>query len=192
MHENQINICCIQESHLKDSMSFTVRGYQTFRSDRSGRTKGGVVTLVRNNISAIETNRYMEEAEFIGVKIKTKTSEFHVVIFYCPSDKELSLDDIQASDSNFLLVADFNSQSHSWGYNNTDKREEKESWQDENNRNPLNDPLDQPTFYSRRWHSTTSPDLAFYTDIESLVENGPQLGGNIWMKKHYETLIGSP
>ena len=76
MHENQINICCIQESHLKESMSFTVRGYQTFRSDRSGRTKGGVVTLVGNNISAIETNRYMEDAEFIGVKIKTKHLSF--------------------------------------------------------------------------------------------------------------------
>ena len=79
MHENQINICCIKEFHLKELMSFKVRGYQTFRSDCRGRTKGGVVTLVRNNISATETNRYMEEAEFIGVKIKTKTSELHVL-----------------------------------------------------------------------------------------------------------------
>ena len=132
---------------------------------------GGVVTLVRNNISAIETNRYMEETEFI---------ELHVVNIYCPNDKELSLDDIQTSNSNFLLVADFNNQSHSWGYNNIDKRgEEIESWQDENNRNLINDPLDQPTFYFRSWLSTISPDLAFCTDdIHRVIsrEIGPQLG----------------
>ncbi|CAG2193511.1 unnamed protein product [Mytilus edulis] len=28
----------------------------------------------------------------------------------------------------------------------------------------VNDPTDTPTFYSRRWHTTTTPDLAFCTD----------------------------
>ena len=45
----------------------------------------------------------------------------------------------------------------------------------------INDPTDPPTFYSRRWHSTTTPDLAFCTDdihrnISRKVEE--QLGGS--------------
>ena len=43
----------------------------------------GVVTLVRNNIGVGKTNRYMEEAEFIGITIKTKTSElFQALAFH--------------------------------------------------------------------------------------------------------------
>ncbi|VDI67555.1 Hypothetical predicted protein [Mytilus galloprovincialis] len=50
-----------------------------------------------------------------------------------------------------------NLQSQSWGYNTID-------WQDEHHLIPVNDPTDTPTFYSRRWHTTTTPDLAFCTD----------------------------
>jgi hypothetical protein len=36
-----------------------------FRSDRKERKKGGVMTLVRNNINARETKQYLEEAEYL-------------------------------------------------------------------------------------------------------------------------------
>jgi exonuclease III len=62
-------ICCIQETHLQDDKSFKIRGYQVFRSDRKERKKGGVMTLVRNNINARETKQYMEEAEYLEVKV---------------------------------------------------------------------------------------------------------------------------
>ncbi|PVD24868.1 hypothetical protein C0Q70_15357 [Pomacea canaliculata] len=134
LHQNSINICCIQETHLQKEKPFKIRGYQTFRSDRQGRKKGGVLTLVRNNMNASETKRYMDEAEYIEVK------------------------------SGFLIAGDFNSQSQSWGYNILDKRgEDIETWQDENHLILVNDPTDPPTFYSRRWH-TTKPDLALCTD----------------------------
>ncbi|CAG2245306.1 unnamed protein product [Mytilus edulis] len=74
LHENNVNICCIQETHLQEGKSFKVRGYQVFRSDRKERKKG---------------------------------------------------------EHQLILV---------------------------------NDPTDTPTFYSRRWHTTTTPDLAFCTD----------------------------
>lgn len=59
LHENNINICCIQETHLQEEKTFKIRGYQVFRSDRKGRKKGGVMTLVRNNINAVEKKSYM-------------------------------------------------------------------------------------------------------------------------------------
>ncbi|KAK7113996.1 hypothetical protein V1264_000134 [Littorina saxatilis] len=182
LYENSINICCIQETHLQEGKPFKIRGYQVFRSDRQGRKKGGVMTLVRNNINASETNRYMEEAEYIEVKITTNDSKMNIVNYYCPNDKMLSLDTIQVPDSGFLIAGDFNSQSQSWGYKTLDRRgEDIESWQDDNHLILVNGPTDPSTFYSRRWHSTTTPDLALCTDdIHKTISRkvDEQLGGS--------------
>ena len=61
LHEENINICCIQETHLQSNKYFKVRGYQCFRSDRTDRSKGGVLTLVRNNINACLIDTHMED-----------------------------------------------------------------------------------------------------------------------------------
>ena len=63
------------------------------------------------------------------------------------------------------MLGDFNSHSTLWGYQTTDRRgDEVEDWQIENHLVLLNDPEDPPTFFSRRWISTSTPDLAFATD----------------------------
>ena len=182
LHENSINICCLQETHLQEGKPFKIRGYQVFRNDRQGRKKGGVMTLVRNNLNASETKTQTGEAEYIQTRITTNTCTLDLVNFYCPQDKALSLDTIPVPDSSFLIAGDFNSQSQSWGYDTLDKRgEEIEAWQDEKHLILANDPTDEPTFYSRRWHSTTTPDLALCTeDIHKRLsrEVGPQLGGS--------------
>ena len=36
------------KKHISNQTSFKVRGYQCFRSDRIGRSNGGILTLVRN------------------------------------------------------------------------------------------------------------------------------------------------
>lgn len=182
LHENSINICCIQETHLQEGKPFKIRGYQVFPNGRKGRTKGGVMTLVRNNINATEVKKFTGEAEYIEVKVVIQDSTTNIVNYYCPDDKMLSLDTIQIPDSGFLITGDFNSRSQSWGYNNIDNRgEEVEAWQDEHHLILVNDPTDTPTFYSRRWRTTTTPDLAFCTDdihgkISRKVEE--QLGGS--------------
>ena len=80
------------------------------------------------------------------------------------------------------MVGDFNSQSQSWGYRSMDKRgEDIETWQDDNHLILANDPTDAPTFYSRRWQSTTTPDLAFCTeDVHKNITRTvcDQLGGS--------------
>ncbi len=151
LQENNVNICCIEETHLQEDKPFKIRGYQVFRSDRKERKKGGVMTLVRNNINAIETKRFMDEAEYIEIKATIGKKSYNIGNFYCPNDKKLSLDTMQIPDSSFLILGDFNSQSQSWGYNTMDKRGETiEDWQDENHLILINDPSDTPTFYSRR------------------------------------------
>ena len=183
LHENEIDICCIQESHLKKGKNFKIRGYQEpIRNDRQGRSKGGVVTLVRNGIKAIEVNRLTEEAEYIHTKISSKDRNLELVNYYCPDGKKLSLETLNVPDDDFLIVGDFNSRSQSWGYDHMDRRgEEVEMWQDDHRLILINDPTDTPTFYSGSWHSTTMPDLALCTgNLHPCItrEVSKQLGGS--------------
>jgi hypothetical protein len=124
----------------------------------------------------------MDDSEYQVLCLRLSDRVIHVVNLYSPNDRALSLDTIDPDDTNYLVVGDFNSHSQSWGYDHMDRRgEEVETWQDEHNLILINDPDDHPTFYSRRWHSTSTPDLAFCTeDIHSNVtrEVGEQLGGS--------------
>ena len=180
--EKDIDICCIQETHLTEAKNFKIRGYQKpYRLDRKDRHKGGVLTLVRNNIHAAEGCTHLDGAEYQCLKVRSKTSEFNLVNYYCPNNKPLSLDTIDVTDS-FIIVGDFNSHSQSWGYNHTDARgEELEDWQDDHHLQLVNDPDDPPTFFHRGWQTCSTPDLAFCTEnINRGIkrEVGQQLGGS--------------
>ena len=44
-YREDINVACLQETHLKDNQLVTMRGYQVFWHDREGRTKGELPSL---------------------------------------------------------------------------------------------------------------------------------------------------
>ena len=50
--QEDIDIACVQETHLNENRRFNMREYQFYRKDRLGRKKGGVVILVKNRIPA--------------------------------------------------------------------------------------------------------------------------------------------
>ena len=53
MNRDNIDICCIQETHLQKDKTFNILGYQCFRTDRGGdRSNGGIITLIKSNINA--------------------------------------------------------------------------------------------------------------------------------------------
>ncbi|XP_052268657.1 uncharacterized protein LOC127870037 [Dreissena polymorpha] len=159
-----------------------VRGYQSFRCDREGSKKGGILTLVRNNINAVQTKTHMDDSEFQVLSLRKNDFNLKRVNLYSPNDEALSLDSIPTEESNFIVVGDFNSHSQSWGYDDMDRRgEEVEEWQDDNKLNLINQPEDLATFYSRKWHTTSTPDLAFCTgDIHGHIKSEvcDQLGGS--------------
>ena len=65
-----IDIACIQETHLNVGSRFSIRGYETHRMDREDQHKGGILILTKNNIIAKE------------FKIDTdKNSEIHGITF---------------------------------------------------------------------------------------------------------------
>ena len=54
LHQENIDVACLQETHLKDNQHFVMRGYQVFWHDREDRAKGGIAILVKNTIPAQE------------------------------------------------------------------------------------------------------------------------------------------
>ena len=162
LHKENIDIACLQETHLNVNHRFLVRGYETFRLDREDRHKGGVLILVRTTIIAqelrVNTNQL---AEIIGIDIKLHDRTIRIYNVYCP----LALTCMNVTDNNCLVLGDFNSHSERWGYKETDRRgDEVEDWETDTNLHLLNNEEDDPTYYSRSWLTTSTPDLAFATD----------------------------
>ena len=183
LKQNGIDVCTIQETHLTQNHRFYVRGYETYRQDRESRSKGGVVTLVRNTIPSIEIQRSRaSDTEFLVVELILPDHHLQVFNIYSPPDKSIALHLIQPTTENWIIMGDFNSHSPSWGYDELDsKGEEVECWATNQQLILINKPQDPPTFYSRSWRTTSTPDLAFATDnIHKLChrEVCSQLGGS--------------
>ena len=180
-----IDVCCIQETHLSSSHLFFIRGYEVFRQDRAKRPKGGLLTLVRNNIPAAEIQRSGQadlDTEYLGVKLVLAGTPVSVFIIYSPPDKQIQLHNIKVEPQSWIITGDFNSHSPSWGYGQLNSKEaEVENWITENRLILINKPDDPDTFYSRTWRTTSTPDLAIATDdIQGIAERevSSQLGGS--------------
>ena len=121
---------------------------------------------MKNDIPAKDfKNDTGHQSEIHGAYITVGNTTVTIFNLYCSSDKDLALHTMNLPPENCLTVDDFNSHSTSWGYEASDRRgDEVEDWQIENNLQLLNDPEDPPTFFSRRWISTATPDLAFASD----------------------------
>ena len=131
LRQLDIDIACIQETHLKDNIRLNIRGYQVIRQDRTDRIKGGIMILIKNSIPfqdlSVETDN---QAEIQKVKVTLGNEILTIYNEYCPVDKTLSLEKIEVEETNCIVVGDFNSHSEAWGYPISDRRgEEIEEWQ---------------------------------------------------------------
>ena len=110
----KIDIICIQETHLTDAHRFHVRGYELYRLDRAHRHKGGLITLVRNNIPSTQiATSEQEGTEHIIVRVFLPKNDIIVVNCYCAPDKDLKLQHIPVQEKGLLILGDFNSHSPS-------------------------------------------------------------------------------
>ena len=169
--------------YTRNSPTFKVRGYQCFRTDRGGdRRKGGIITLIKSNINAYMSSSSKDEPEQYTVTVKTLKRKILLVKYYGPNNANLAPHNIHVRDSNFIIMGEFNSHSQGWDYDHIDARgEEIEAWQDDNNLTLINQPYDAPTFYSRCWHTTSTPDIALCTGDShgiTMREVVDQLGGS--------------
>lgn len=187
LHAEKIDVACIQETHLSPPnektrpshphKNISIRGYQTFNTPREGRTKGGVLIYVRETIQATPINVDTgQEAEIVGVLVRVDGKDIRIFNYYCPPDKNLSLYNMDLSCDHHIVLGDFNSHSPSWGYSDLNQRgEEVEDWQITLGLHLINDADDPPTYYSRAWRTTSTPDLAFTSgELAPLVKRNVQ------------------
>ena len=147
-----IDMCCIQETHLSRSHSFFIRAYEVFRQDRENRPKGGLLTVVRNNIPAAKIQRSGQadlDTEYLGVKLVLVGTPVIVYNISSPPDKQIQLHNIKVETQSWIFTGDFNSHSPSWGYEQlNEKGEEVKNWVTDNRLILINKPDDPDTFYS--------------------------------------------
>ena len=179
----KIYICCIQETHLNNTHRFSIRGYEIHWVDQADRPKGGVLTLVKTSIPSTEIQRSKKaDTEYIIVKLILPDRNLTICNLYSPPNKAINLQILQPNSEDWMIVGDFNSHSPSWGYPSLDtKGEEVEHWIASNCVVLINTPTDPPTFYSRVWKTTSTPDIAIATDnIQKIAkrEVSEQLGGS--------------
>ena len=114
LKNKKIAIICIQETHLTDAHRFSIRGYEPFRQDRVNRHKGGLLTLVRNDLPAVLTSKSdCEGTEHITVKVILQKSEITIVNCYCAPNKDLKMQQIPIQEKGLFILGDFNSHSPS-------------------------------------------------------------------------------
>ena len=90
LKERNIDVCCIQETHLNSSHRFSIRGYETFRRDRTNKPKGGILTLVKSTHAAAEVYRSEEEDnEVLGIKLLLDKSPLTIYNLYSQPNKQL-------------------------------------------------------------------------------------------------------
>ena len=183
LKENKIDIACIQETHLNQNIKFFVRGYDIFRRDRTTGHKGGVLTLVKHGIPAVQTAESADgDLEYITIKAFLQDEELHISNCYSSPSRKLHLHTLHLTADNHLITGDFNGHSPAWGYDSTDPRgEEIQDWMMDNQLILINKPTDTPSYFSRAWKKTYSPDLALATeDIQKRVVRvvNPQLAGS--------------
>ena len=166
----KIDIRCIQETHLNNTHRFSIRGYEIHRVDRADRPKGGVLTLVKTSIPSTEVQRSEKaDTEYITVKLILPDRNLTICNLYSPPNKAINLQILQPNSEDWMIEVDFNSHSPSWGYPSIDaKGEEVEHWIVSNRLVLINTPTNPPTFYSRGWKTTSTPDIAIATDNNRL------------------------
>ena len=112
--DKNIDVVCTQESHLREDHRFFIRGFEAFRRDRPTGHKGGVITLVRNGIPAVQTNQTADEdLMFITIKLLFQQKELLITNCYSPPISRLQLHSVALQRENHTTVGDFNGHSSS-------------------------------------------------------------------------------
>ena len=116
LKQEDIDVACIQETHLKENLRLNMRSYQVVRQDRTDRIKGGVLILIKNSLPYQEIIVDTEnQAEIQGIQVIMGNETLTIFNKYCPVDRSLSLGKIEIEETSCIVVGDFNSHSEVWG-----------------------------------------------------------------------------
>ena len=116
------DIICLQETFLKPTKQFTIPGYRNIRRDRQEGAKGGLMTLVKENL-VFSDQIFPNDIEAIVVKLKLKDTHLNIVNLYLSPNSDVDVDAInRLFDRNSVIVGDLNAKSQVWGSATEDAR----------------------------------------------------------------------
>ena len=180
---HNIDVCCIQETHLSPNHRFSVRGFETFRRDRENGPKGGLLILLKNIYPAAEIySSGDEDTEVLGIKTDVwRQPSVHIQPVFTTTKSTPSPHHPAwrgKMDCNGRLQQPLSQ----LGIPDLDPEgDEVEDWIITNQMVLISRPDKPHTYYSRTWQKTSCPDIAIATDDVAKITKRhveQQLGGS--------------
>jgi Reverse transcriptase (RNA-dependent DNA polymerase)/Endonuclease-reverse transcriptase len=119
-----VDIALLNETYLKQGISFSHPDYRCYRLDRADRPKGGVAVLVRQDLPHTLVPSFKTKTlECIGISVASASGPIEFISAYrpggrsTPEDISKFRDDIlqlTSSRSSFFICGDFNARHSSW------------------------------------------------------------------------------
>ena len=120
LHERNIDILLLNETHLKTKDKFRLKNYHIYRNDRKDGPLGGTAICVKKQIGhRVASIPKLQFIEISGILLPTSNNkEIFIGAIYKSPSKLLTthdLDIITSISDKFILAGDFNSKHVSWG-----------------------------------------------------------------------------
>ena len=165
------DIICVQESWLKNSITYKLDNYTVVRKDRNFARGGGVCIFIKNNISyKIKENELINDIEYIHIEFIRNNKYFNLVNIYNPGTK-INKEEYNHlfAIKNVIICGDFNSKNTLWGSDSTDFNGKViQELLDENDLYLLNDGTGTHISYNG---ITTPLDLSFVSNNLANISN---------------------
>ena len=184
---DDLDVIMVQESQLNAKQETpAIPNYTPFRVDRKGKSKGGLISFVKNSlIYERVVDRCKDATETSTFSIKLNRNKWvKLTNVYCPPSTSLAFanqnlrlaTEIIPSDSNSIIAGDFNAHSFVWDHTNTAQDERGETvldWMIDDGLTILNDGT--PTRVNKSTGEESTPDVT--------------LAGEKWMGKTTWTVM---
>ena len=178
------NIISMNETNLEKDSRLSLSGDNIFRNDRAGRSGGGVLPAIKDNLKCYEVyNTTIEKNEVLAVEIETKAfKSILIASIYIPPQVKLQphiFHELYKINQNCIIVGDLNAALRQLGSRKTNSKGRQ--LQDLLNEGFLNGIDDESTTFERNeyeekidWVLASQPLFSFISNFET----HPPLGVN--------------
>ena len=165
------HVACIQETKFSHKTKFNLPNYNAVRTDRSktipGRTGGGLIIYVREDIKYKEVKVNTPNLEANGIQVTINNQKIKIINIYHSTLKPIKDTDLdilyQLGNKSTIFLGDFNAHHPTWGI--ADKLDNHgqliSEWIEKNDLILLNN--NQPTRYDKIHHTMSAIDLSICT-----------------------------
>lgn len=117
LNELNIDIMCVNETHLRSEDRFNIPNYHTYRYDRPSRG-GGTAIIIKRSVSHRPVNiPDLEHIEATAVMLPVNEQEILIAAVYHPPYRNINIPDLEKLTSihpHFLITGDFNAKHQNW------------------------------------------------------------------------------